>query len=289
MSVVASPPVPAVTSARVGSTFLNRAGKGNTQPIVFLHGSGPGATAWSNWQYALPHFATRYDALAPDFIGFGKSEHPDPAPASVARWLRTWIDQVVHLLDALDIQKTHIVGNSLGAAVALHLLAERPDRFDRVVLMGPAGAPMRLTRELAVIWGFYDDPSPSRMAQIISWFSWDQRLIGAELEAISRMRFEAAMAADVRRSFESMFPKPFQLVLDELVVSDSALTRIQHPVLLVHGLNDSIVPVETSHHLLGHLGGPTQLHVYNQCSHWTQVEHRDSFHRLLAGFFERAI
>jgi len=56
-----------------------------------LHGSGPGANAWSNWQFALPEFSTAYDTIAPDLVGFGKSTHPDPPPTHIRAWMRCWI------------------------------------------------------------------------------------------------------------------------------------------------------------------------------------------------------
>lgn len=270
-------------------TYLNRAGEGKAEAIFFLHGSGPGATAWSNWQHAVPFFGERYDSLAPDFIGFGKSSHPEPSPQGVVKWMRIWVDQVLELLKQVTAGKVHLVGNSLGGAVALHLLAERPERFDKVVLMGSVGVPVKLPRELDIIWGFYDDPSPQRMAQIIGLFAFDEGFIGDRLEEIARMRYEAAMKDEVRRSYEVMFPAPRQRHLDDMVVADAILKRIKHPTLIVHGRDDPIVPINTSYHLLEHLGGKIQMHVYGQCSHWTQIEYRESFHRLLGDFFEGAL
>jgi 2-hydroxymuconate-semialdehyde hydrolase len=68
--------------------------------------------------------------------------------------MRLWVDQSLALLDALRIQKAHIVGNSMGGAIALHLLMEAPERFDRVVLMGPVGASHQMTPEIDRLWGF---------------------------------------------------------------------------------------------------------------------------------------
>lgn len=266
------------------STHLNRVGIGKQSAILFLHGSGPGATALSNWQYALPIFGEDYDCLAPDLLGFGQSDHPHPPPSGMRNWMRLWVDQLLTLLDGLGITTVHLVGNSLGGAIALHLLMEAPDRFKKVVLMGTVGSPCRLTPELDRIWGFYADPSPNTMAQIITWFTYDEGFISNQLKEIARMRFEAAMNPQVRHSFEAMFPAPRQQHLDDLVVPDSALRRIHQPVLLVHGRDDGIVPLETSYYLLERLGTP-QLHVYGRCSHWTQIEQRENFHRLLLDFF----
>ncbi|WP_439604327.1 alpha/beta fold hydrolase, partial [Shinella sp.] len=93
----------------------------------------------------------------------------------------------------------------------------------------------------------------------------------------------------IRRAFASMFPAPRERALEALELPDAGLRVIRHPMLLIHGIEDAIVPLDTSLHLMRHLGGPVQAHFYNRSSHWTQVEHRDSFNTLLAQFFDGAI
>jgi 2-hydroxymuconate-semialdehyde hydrolase len=265
-------------------TFYNRSGEGQPEAILFLHGSGPGVTAWSNWQLALPFFDDKFHCLAPDLVGFGATEHPPNPPNGMRNWMRLWVDQCLALLDALKVEKAHLVGNSMGGAIALHLLMEAPDRFARVVLMGPIGAPHTITPEIDRLWGFYADPSPRMFRTIIRWFVYDDAFIADRLDSIAQARYEAAMNPDVRRSFTAMFPAPRQTVLDDLIVPELALRRMAQPVLLVHGRDDKIVPLETSLHLLKHLPN-VQLHVFGQCSHWTQIEFAKSFNQLLAQFF----
>lgn len=269
-------------------TSYHRQGEAGTTPILFIHGSGPGANGWSNWQLALPALSARWDCIAPDLIGFGESDHPDPAPTGMRGWMRLWVDQMLGLLDALGIEKAHLVGNSMGGAVALHLLMEAPQRFGRVVLMGAIGAPCRLTPELDRLWGFYDDPSPVLLAQAIRWFVYDDSFLRERLDEIVRIRYAAAMKEEVRRSFMAMFPAPRQKHLDDLIVPDSTLRRIEHPVLLVHGRNDLIVPVETSYYLLNRLPN-VEMHIIGRCSHWTQIEHSQRFHELLTHFFGESL
>ncbi|WP_411089969.1 alpha/beta fold hydrolase [Streptomyces sp. 061-3] len=48
--------------------------------VLFIHGSGPGVSAPSNWAHLMPPFAESHYCIAPDVLGFGDSEHPDPAP-----------------------------------------------------------------------------------------------------------------------------------------------------------------------------------------------------------------
>ena len=265
-------------------TFVNRSGEGHDRTILFLHGSGPGVTAWSNWQYALPFFDETFHCLAPDLVGFGATHHPANPPAGMHNWMRLWLDQSLALLDALNLQKVHLVGNSMGGAIALHLLMNAPERFDRVVLMGPIGIAHKLTPELDRVWGFYEDPSLVMFRNIIRWFVYDDTFLGDRLESIARTRYEASMNPDVERSFKAMFPAPRQQAINELVVPDLALRRIANPTLLVHGRDDRIVPLETSLHLLQHLP-KSQLHIFGQCSHWTQIEYAQPFNQLLLEFF----
>ncbi|HLF87589.1 MAG TPA: alpha/beta hydrolase [Anaerolineales bacterium] len=269
-------------------TYFNRSGEDRAEAVLFLHGSGPGVTAWSNWQFALPALDGQFHCLAPDLVGFGASEHPNPAPSGMRSWMRLWVDQCLALLDALNIEKAHLVGNSMGGALALHLLMDAPDRFEKVVHMGPIGTPHTITPELDRLWGFYDDPSVQMFRNLIRWFVYDDTFLADRLDSIAQTRFEAAMNPDVRRSFQAMFPAPRQTVIDDLVVPELALRRMDHPTLLVHGRDDKIVPMETSLHLLKHLP-KVQIHVFGQCSHWIQVEHAKSFNQLLAQFFSGLI
>jgi len=271
---------------RTGSvdTHLCRAGSGE-EAVLFLHGSGPGANGFSNWQFALPAFADRWLALAPDLVGFGQSTHPQDPPRHIRGWMRLWVDQCLALLDALGLERVHLVGNSMGGCVALHLLAEAPQRFSKVVLMGTAGAPMQITPELDRLWSFYEDPTPGTMRQVVRWFAFDPDFVGDRLEEIVRIRLETAMQPQVRRSFEAMFGGDRQKIVDALVVPESSLRLMDHDILMIHGRDDRIVPLETSLWLLPRLSRAS-LHVIPRCGHWTQIEHRETFHRLVRQHLE---
>ena len=278
----------AVSNAKIKTggyeTYTNFSGDEQKEAILFLHGSGPGVTAWSNWQFALPGLDEQFHCLAPDLAGFGATQHPKDPPKGMRSWMRLWVDQCLALLDALKIEKAHLVGNSMGGAIALHLLMDAPDRFVRVVHMGPIGTPHKITPALDRLWGFYEDPSVQMFRNLIRWFVYDDSFLADRLDSIAQTRFEAAMNPDVQRSFKSMFPAPRQTVIDDLVVSELALRRMDHPTLLVHGRDDHIVNMETSLYLLEHLPN-AQLHVFGQCSHWIQVEKAKNFNQLIAQFF----
>ncbi|MBT2735599.1 alpha/beta fold hydrolase [Bacillus sp. ISL-7] len=264
-------------------TFVNRSGEGNSETILFLHGSGPGVFAWANWRYALNACGETYDCIAPDLLGFGQSGHPESTPKNRQGWMDLWVNQLIELLDRYGIQKAHVVGNSLGCSIALELLLEYPERFGRVVLMGPGGTPnTKLSPELARAKGFYDNPSEKKMRQIMGWFVYDVEKLASEIDSLAATRYETAMRPEIHLSNESIFATA------AVPVPVTALKRIQNPILLVHGRDDMVCSVESSYYLLSHLQN-VQLHVYGQCGHWTQIENQESFNNLIQNYFSSTI
>lgn len=267
---------------RVGDAdvMVHRAGAGVGEAVVFLHGSGPGATGWSNWQFALPALGDRFDCIAPDYCGFGDTTHPVDPPRDSRVWMRWRVEQVLGLLDVLGVERAHVVGNSMGGGLTLKLVTEAPERFERVVLMGTAGIPYGPPSvELQHMMSFYDDPTPEALARLYSYFIFDTDGLDQELGAIVEDRLAVALRPEVRRSFEAIFASgPLYPV-----VAETSVRRIEHPVLLVHGQNDTIVPVEVSHTLMSQLAD-ARMYVFGRCGHWTQIEHPDRFNNLLAAF-----
>ena len=264
-------------------TFVNRSGEGNSETILFLHGSGPGVFAWANWRYALNACGETYDCIAPDLLGFGQSGHPEALPKNRQGWMDLWVNQLIELLDRYGIQKAHVVGNSLGCSIALELLLEYPERFGRVVLMGPGGTPnTKLSPELARAKGFYDNPSEKKMRQIMGWFVYDAEQLAPEIDSLATTRYETAMRPEIHLSNESIFATA------AVPVPVTALKRIQNPILLVHGRDDMVCSVESSYYLLSHLQN-VQLHVYGKCGHWTQIENQESFNNLIQNYFSSTI
>ena len=265
------------------TTHLNRAGEGNETAILFLHGSGPGATAWSNWQFALPALGEDFDCLAPDLIGYGQSEHPEQLPDGPSAWLQEWLEQVESVLDQSGHDRMHVVGNSMGGALALQLMDRHPGRVEKAVLMGTMGVPFELPDALSRLWGFYDDPSPERMTEAMHWFVYDPAVVGGDLQAIAESRYGAATQEEVSRSFAAMFPEPRQSGVDELALDKQQVQALEHETLLVHGRDDVIIPLDTSLYLLENLQRP-QLHVFGRCRHWIMIEYREAFNRLISDY-----
>ncbi len=253
--------------------------QGSGAAVVMLHGSGAGVTGWANWRGQIPALAPAFRVVAPDLIGFGYTERPAGFRYT---FMDSWVEQMLALLDALGIEKTHLVGNSFGGSLALALAVRAPARVGRMVLMGSGGVAAPVTPELEALWGY--TPSAANMKKIMSLMAHNQSLVSDE---IAEMRYRATLRPGVQEAFEQLFPPPRQRWLDAQIVSDDKLRAITQPVMVVHGREDRVVPPATSQRLF-ELIPNAQLHLFGQCGHWTMIEHRDRFNRLVADFFSES-
>jgi len=250
---------------------------GAGEPVVMLHGSGPGVSAMANWQHNIGTLSQRFRVLAPDIVGFGATERPDDVVYS----LRTWTDHIWAFLDAHGIEKTTIVGNSLGGRIALQMATDRPDRIAKMVLMGAPGVGMTLTDGLAALRAY--EPSHDAMRDLLrNYFAVDPAMITDELVAI---RYEASIADGAYEAYRAMFLDP-RHAGSELGITEDEVRAIATPALLVHGREDKVVPVQVSVTMLGLLPN-ADLHVFSACGHWTQIERADEFSALVADYLAR--
>ena len=250
---------------------------GSGPPVLMLHGSGPGVSGTANWQYNIPVLAEKFHVLAPDIVGFGATERP----TDIVYSLRAWTDHVWAFLDALGIEKTAIVGNSLGGRIALQMATDRPERISRMVLMGSPGVGMSLTEGLQALRAY--EPSHDAMRALLrNYFAVDPTLITDELVAI---RYEASVADGAYEAYRAMFFDPRHKG-SELGITEEEVRAIATPALLVHGREDKVVPLSVSVSMLDLLPN-ADLHVFSHCGHWTQIERADEFSALVKDYLDR--
>jgi 2-hydroxymuconate-semialdehyde hydrolase len=249
--------------------------QGEGAPVLLIHGSGPGVTGWANWRLTMPALAKRFRVLAPDMVGFGYTERP----AGVQYNMDTWVSHIVSFMDAMGIERAHVVGNSFGGALALALAIRAPQRVKRLVLMGSAGIAFPITEGLDRVWGY--TPSLENMRGLLDVFAYDRNLVNDEL---ARMRYEASIRPGFQEAFSHMFPAPRQRGVDGLASPVEAIRALPHETMVVHGREDKVIPLDSSYQLFG-LIPKAQLHVFGQCGHWTQIEHAARFNQLVGDFF----
>lgn len=265
-----------IDAAGIRTNYHDSGGSG--APVLLIHGSGPGVSAWANWRLVMPTLAQQARVIAPDMVGFGYTERPQGFVYSMDAWVR----QAVGLLDALGIERTDLVGNSFGGALSLALAIAHPERVRRLVLMGSAGVSFPLTEGLDAVWGY--TPSVENMRAIMDYFAFDQGLMSDDL---ARLRFEASIRPGFQESFAAMFPAPRQRWIEALASAEADIRALPHQALVIHGREDRVIPLATSLTLSSWIQR-SQLHVYGQCGHWTQIEHAARFARLVADFLTEA-
>lgn len=261
-------------SVQTGRLATNYHDRGSGAPVLMIHGSGPGVSAWANWRLLIGDLAADYRCLAPDMAGFGYS----PVPSDWQHGRDAWLGQLVDFLDALGLAKVHVIGNSFGGSMALALAIAHPERVERLVLMGSVGVPFTLTEGLDAVWGY--TPSVERMRALLDIFSYNHDLVGDDL---ARMRYEASIRPGVQEAYASMFPAPRQRWVDAMAHDEAAIRAIPHSTLIVHGRDDRVIPLATSLTLSQWIVD-SQLHVFGRCGHWTQIEHAARFNRLVRDF-----
>lgn len=247
---------------------------GSGAPVMLIHGSGPGVSAWANWRLTVPDLARDFRVIAPDMVGFGFTERP----AGFAYNKAAWVKQAIDLLDALGLSQVDIVGNSFGGAIALALASQHPERVRRLVLMGSVGLSFPITEALDAVWGY--TPSLANMRALLDIFAYDRALVTDEL---AELRYRASIRPGFQESFAAMFPAPRQRWIDALTLSEAEVHAIPHETLLIHGREDKVIPLAVSLRL-AELIERSQLHVFGRCGHWTQIEHAARFTKLVGNF-----
>lgn len=263
-------------SIKTGSFNTNYHDRGEGYPVVMLHGSGPGVTAWANWNKVFPILEKDFRIVAPDMVGFGFTDRPE----GISYNMNVWVQQTIDLFDALGIQKAHLVGNSFGGALALSMAIKYPERVDKLVLMGSMGVSFPITYGLDRVWGY--TPSVANMEELLEIFTYDHSFATPDL---IKSRYEGSIQPGFQESFSSMFPAPRQDRVESMAGNQNYIRDIQNETLIIHGREDRVIPLETSLKLI-QLIKNAQLHVFGKCGHWTQIEHSEEFANLVANFFK---
>jgi pimeloyl-ACP methyl ester carboxylesterase len=250
------------------------AGSGD-ETVVLVHGSGPGVTSYANWRLVIPALAENFRVVAPDMVGFGFSDRPQGVKYS----LQTWADQTVGVMDALGIQKAHMVGNSFGGAIALRIATQHPERVGKLVLMGSMGVPFEITEGLDAVWGY--EPSVENMKKVLGYFTYSSEAIN---DSLAKSRYEGSIQEGFQEAFSAMFPAPRQRWVEAMTIPDDELAKLPHRALIVHGREDQVIPLANSYYLEGILPD-ADLAVWSKCGHWSMIERNADFNRQVRDFF----
>lgn len=246
---------------------------GEGEPVVFIHGSGPGASGHSNFKENYPVFAKfGYRVIVPDLPGYGLSDKPETQYT-----LDFFVNALTGLLDALDIQRCVLVGNSLGGAIAIKMALDLPKRVSRLVLMAPGGLmekeqyylQMEGIQKMGAAFANGELNDADGMRRLLSLQLYDASLISDET---------------VNERVEVVLQQP-RCVLSTMQVPNMAarLGELSCPILGFWGMNDKFCPSSGAQTMLEACHN-IRFVMLSECGHWVMVEHRELFNRTCLDF-----
>ena len=253
---------------------------GSGEPIVLLHGLG--ATK-AEFLPTVPALAPEFRTIAIDLPGFGDSDKPFPA-AYDARFFARWVRS---LLDALELDHTHLLGHSMGGRVALEVGMRHPDRLDRLVLMTPSMAwladrrwapALKLVRpELGII-----QPTPKNFVEGVI-----KRVVPqADHHFVAPALDEFLRSYLTPRGRVAFYAAARNIYLEEPERFWAGLETLSPESLFIWGRRDGLVPIGFARHVRERL--PAARHCELDCGHVPQLERPAQLHSAITRFLRGA-
>ena len=260
--------------------------EGDGPALLFLHGSGPGVTGWRNFRGILPTFAPHYRCLVLEFPGFGVSDDFGGHPMVTAQ------GAVAPFLDALDVPRVDVVGNSMGGGVGINFAIHQPDRVGKLVTIGGIGTNVFSpgpSEGIRLLQDFTEEPTRQRLVDWLRSMVYDEALVTDELieerwalatdpptlESARRMYGKAAFAQMMAMMRKADMPMPW-----------AQMHKVRCPTLLTWGRDDRVSPLDMA--LIPMRTIPNaELHVFPNCGHWAMIEAKAAFESVVLAFLRR--
>ncbi|SFM74519.1 haloalkane dehalogenase [Marinobacter zhejiangensis] len=252
-------------------------GPRNAAPVIMLHGE-------PSWSYLYRHMipkvaAAGHRVLAPDLVGFGKSDKPaeisDYSYDSHMRWLSTW-------LEALELTNITLVCQNWGSLLGLRLVAEHPEKFERIIV-GNGTLPTGDTRAPAAftLWKTFASYSPwfpiSRIVQLGT---------GRTLSARELAAYEAPFPSSEYKAGARAFPRlvpisPNDPVSEANRIAWKVLEKWRKPFITCFSSGDPITRGGDRHMQRRIPGAHGQPHITLRGGHFLQEDSPDAFARII--------
>lgn len=249
--------------------------KGEGPAVVFVHGSGPGASGWSNFKQNIDAVADAgFQAIVVDLIGFGYSSKPtDMGDYTLDLFATT----LTNALKDIGVQQCALVGNSLGGAVSIRIALDQPEFVSKLILMAPGG--IETTED------YFAMPGISRMVSEFVGGVLDYERLG---ELLKMLVFDPKHVTDalVTERLAVLETQPAEVLSTMKVPNqDEELGELQCPILGFWGTDDLFCPTSGVQKILDACR-PARFTIVNECGHWVMVEHANMFNVACVDFLK---
>jgi len=248
--------------------------QGSGPVVVFLHGSGSGASGHSNFKFNYPFLAENgYRVIVPDLIGYGYSDKPE----DVDYHIDFFVECVKQTLDVIGVDKVTLIGNSLGGAIAIRYALTYPDQVEKLNLMAPGGIEDQPS--------YFTMPGMQIMKEV---FTGGQNKDSLE-QFIRRglVYDESVVDEQLVNERWGIFQQQNTKVITSMVVPnmEDQLGELRCPIIAFWGANENMMP-ETGIAKLTKKCKNIRLTIVSECGHWVMVEHKDLFNRMTLDFLQ---
>ncbi|MCY3576516.1 MAG: alpha/beta fold hydrolase [bacterium] len=269
---------------RVDHGVLHYHEVGHGPPLVMLHGSGPGATGWANFGENLAAFAPHFRCLVLDLPGFGGSYAP---PTNL---VLHGAEAVTAFVDGLGLDAFSLLGNSLGGKFAAQVAAARPDQVRRLATIGGVGLPLLSplpSEGISRLVDFVENPTRELLIAWMRSMVFDPATLTEEL--IDR-RWEAATEPEALANIRQIYSREKLSFLRDVMLDNTnefvTLRGIQAPTLVTWGRDDRVTPLDGLIPAM-RLIRRCEVHIFPNCGHWSMIERKDEFERVVIEFLTR--
>jgi pimeloyl-ACP methyl ester carboxylesterase len=257
---------------------------GQGQPVILIHGFGGSMWQWEHQQGPL---SDRFRLLTPDLIGSGLSAKP-----AIEYRPDQSLDYFVGFLDALQIRQAALVGNSMGAGLAIGMALTHPERVSRLVLIDglPANVWERLTSPS--IQRALDTSAPTWLVSFGNWLFGGLMIetILKEIVYDSALLTPAVIERSNRNRQRPGVIPPLMTVRETLPLWEAGFAQrigeIHHPTLIVWGEEDRVFPLSVGEELQRTIKGSVLVRIPN-AGHIPQWERPDLVNRAMIEFLLR--
>jgi len=260
---------------------------GQGTPTFFLHGGGPGCTAWSDFGVVVPLFAEHRRCILPDLLQYGQTDKPIIRGPMWNYHARSMVD----LMDAMELRRASFVCNSWGGTLALCLAARYPERVHSLVITGsmpvfygplaPLPEAGRRGRNARDVYFGGEGPTRKKMRELIERLEWYDA--SALPEQTVQMRFQQSLnPEEMALAAKSDNPRgDWQDLTEEL-------SAVQCPTLFCWGLQDAFLTPDYPM-MLTRMVQRGQLHILDACSHHLQEERPVHYFHIVNSFLDQPV
>jgi pimeloyl-ACP methyl ester carboxylesterase len=257
---------------------------GEGRPVIVIHGFGGSMWQWEHQQVPL---SSAFRLLTPDLIGSGLSAKPD-----IEYRPDEMLDYFVAFMDALNIQRAALVGNSMGAGLAIGMALEHPDRVSKLVLIDgfPANVRERLTSPS--IQRALDTPAPSWLASLGNWLFGSLMIESVLKEMVHdpALLTPAVVERSNRNRQRPGVMRPLMTARGTLPLWETGYAKrigqIRHPTLIVWGEEDRVFPIAVGEELHRTITGSSLVRIPN-AGHIPQWEQPDLVNPAMIDFLRQ--